>query len=370
MSFYSTTVDTSVRNSSHTIIVELVGEGASVLDVGCASGYLGTGLIARGCEVSGVELDPEDAARAREVLREVEVADLNDTVLDDLFEPASFDRVVFGDVLEHLLDPGRAVRSATRLLKPGGALVISVPNVAHGSLRLALLQGRWDYTDTGLLDRTHVSFFTYDSLMAMLHDEGLVVTDLRATVFDALGTEVAVDAAQLPPGTVDWVRSQPYADVFQFVLSASPAAEVAGEEVTEVTPAEDLPAPDDGFAEEGERVRTAVATLTDPDSAASELLDLRHRLLVARDHAIGQEARLGVLRADALRVQETLDFLNDELRKSHEDAHHAHTEWGRAQQRIHQLQTQLAGGVVGQIRSAGGRVLRGARSAARRGRDV
>jgi 2-polyprenyl-3-methyl-5-hydroxy-6-metoxy-1,4-benzoquinol methylase len=369
VSFYSTTVDTSVRNSSHTLIVEMVGEGARVLDVGCASGYLGTGLIAHGCEVSGVEIDPEDAEKARAVLREVKVANLNESVLDDLFEPASFDRVVFGDVLEHLLDPARAVRSAARLLRPGGAVVISVPNVAHGSLRLALLQGRWDYTDTGLLDRTHVSFFTYDSLMAMLHDEGLVVTDLRATVFDALATEVELDSAQVPPGTVDWVRAQPYAEVFQFVLSASPAAEVDGPEATVVVPAEDVPVPDDGFAEEGDRVRTALASLSDPDSAASELLELRHRLLVARDHAIGQEAQLGLLRSDAQQSQETLDFLNDELRKSHEDAHHAHTEWGRAQQRIGQLEAQLAGGFLGQARSAGGRVLRGARAAARRARN-
>ncbi len=357
MSFYKTTVDTRVRNSSHTIIVDLVGEDVSVLDVGCASGYLGTGLMARGCEVSGVEIDPEDAEKAREVLREVKVANLNDTTLDELFEPASFDRVVFGDVLEHLLDPARALRSAVSLLKPGGAVVLSVPNVAHGSVRLALLQGRWDYTDTGLLDRTHVSFFTYESLMATLHAEGLVVTDLRATVFDALGTEVQVDGDALPDVAVDWVRRQPYADVYQFVLSASRADEVDGPEATEVVPAELLPPADDESTERARRAEVARRALDDPASAASELLDLRHRLLTARDHAMGQEAQLGVLRSD-------LAIANEELRKSHEDAKFAHAQWAATIAHAQGLQRIIDGGLPARTVSAAGRVARGARRAA------
>lgn len=357
MSFYKTTVDTRVRNSSHTIIVDLVGEGMSVLDVGCASGYLGAGLIARGCEVSGVELDPEDARKARDVLREVKVANLNDAALDDLFEPASFDRVVFGDVLEHLLDPARALRSAVRLLRPGGAVVLSVPNVAHGSVRLALLQGRWQYTDTGLLDRTHVSFFTYESLMATLHAEGLVVTDLRATVFDALGTEVQVDGEVLPDAVVDWVRHQPYADVYQFVLSASRAEDVSAPEATRITPAELLPPADDEHTERARRLEVARASLEDPASAAAEVLDLRHRMLTARDHAMGQEAQLGVLRSD-------LAIANEELRKSHADAKFAHAEWAATIAHAQRLQQLVDGGLPARTANAAGRVVRGARRAA------
>lgn len=357
MSFYRTTVDTRVRNSSHTIIVDLVGEGATVLDVGCASGYLGTGLMARGCVVDGVELDPADAQLAAEVLRRVEVANLDESSLDDLFEPASFDRVVFGDVLEHLRDPARAVRSAVRLLRPGGSVVLSVPNVAHGSVRLALLQGRWDYSDTGLLDRTHVSFFTHESLLAMLHAEGLVVTDLRATVFDALGTEVAVDGDALPGAVVDWVRHQPYAEVYQFVLSASRADEVTGDEVTTVTPAELLPPAQDEHTERAAAERLAAEVLADPQSVASRLIDMRHQVLTSRDHAIGQEAQLGVLRSD-------LAFANDELRKSHADSKNAHAQWAATIAHAQELQRVIDGGLPARTRHAAGSAARAARQVA------
>ncbi|MEV7972678.1 class I SAM-dependent methyltransferase [Cellulomonas sp. NPDC089187] len=352
MSHYKTTVQTQIRNSSHTIIVDMVGPDADVLDVGCASGYQGAALIERGCRVSGVEIDEADAAEARKVLREVKVADLDRTELDSLFEPGSFDRVIFGDVLEHLRDPERAVRRAMRLLRPGGSVVISVPNVAHGSVRLALLQGSWEYSDTGLLDRTHVSFFTYESLLHMLREAGLTVTDLRATVFDPLATEVPVDQGRLPAGVVSWVRSQPYADVYQFVLTASPSSEVTSPEVTTVSPADILPAPTDDFVAEGELVEAALVAAQDVDSAAAQLLDLRHRLVVARDHAVGQEAELANLREHLAHQQGTLDFLNEELHKSHVDAQGAHAGWARANEEVQALQHKLDSGPAALARRA------------------
>ncbi|WP_263118977.1 class I SAM-dependent methyltransferase [Cellulomonas sp. RIT-PI-Y] len=357
MSHYKTTVHTEVRNSSHTIIVGMVGEGKDVLDVGCASGYQGAALIERGCRVSGVEIDEADAAKAREALGDVRVADLDRTELDSLFEPGSFDRVVFGDVLEHLRDPARAVREAMRLLRPDGALVISVPNVAHGSVRLALLQGEWEYVDTGLLDRTHVSFFTHASLLRMLHEEGLAITDLQATVFDPLDTEVPVDRERLPAGVVDWVRAQPFAEVYQFVATAAPVAAVTGPEPVEVVPAVGLPAPADEFVAEADRVRTALSALDDPESAAAQLLDLRHRLVVARDHAIGQEAELAHAREDIARRAGTHEYVNEELRKSIEDAQRAHAGWADANEQIRRLQEQVDRAAPGLAQRAARRVL-------------
>nr|WP_281728249.1 class I SAM-dependent methyltransferase [Cellulomonas denverensis] len=363
-------MDTSVPNNSHTIIVGLVPEGATVLDVGCASGYLGRGLQQlRGCRVSGVEIDPEDAEKARADLDRVEVANLNDTLLDDLFDPGSFDVVVFGDVLEHVLDPARAVRSATRLLRPGGRIVISVPNVAHGSVRLALLQGRWDYRDTGLLDRTHVSFFTYESLIAMLHGAGLAITELRATVFDALSTEVEVDAQALPVPVVDWVRSQPYSEVYQFVLSASPAAEVDGPEVTEVVPAELLAPADDEHTARAQEQRIALEAVADPQSAAATILRMRHEALIARDHAKGQEAELGVLRAQVAQEKAIAGFLHVELRKSHEDSQHAHAELAKSIAHGQRLQHSLDGGIPSRVRAVAAPFARSARNVVRRARE-
>ena len=102
--------------------------------------------------------------------------------------------IVFGDVLEHLLDPATVLTSSLELLRPGGSIVISIPNVAHGAVRLALLQGRWNYTDTGLLDKTHIRFFTLTPCSRCWSRPGLSVTEFRSTVADPLATEIPVDA--------------------------------------------------------------------------------------------------------------------------------------------------------------------------------
>lgn len=220
MPTYDTTVDTGLANNSHALMIELVGPGGRVLDVGCATGYLGAALKERGSEVAGVELDPEAAARAAEVLDEVVVADLETVDLLEQFGPESFDTVVFGDVLEHLREPHRLLSRATALLRPGGSVVISIPNVGHADVRLALLQGHWRYSDRGLLDRTHVQFFTRSSLMELLSMAGLVAVDVRRTTAPALATELGVDGSALPEGVLDWVLDQPDATTYQFVLRA------------------------------------------------------------------------------------------------------------------------------------------------------
>lgn len=222
MPTYDVAVDLAAENNSHALMLRLVGPDKRVLDVGCATGYLGAALMERGCRVSGVEFDAVAAARATEILDEVLVADLEVVDLVDHFGHGAFDVVVFGDVLEHLRDPVALLRQARRLLDVGGYVVISIPNVAHGSLRLALAQGSWRYTDRGLLDATHVHFFTRSSFLQMLSDAGLAATELMPTTVDALDTEVQVDVDGLPDGLLAWVRAQPDADVYQFVARAVP----------------------------------------------------------------------------------------------------------------------------------------------------
>ncbi|KQR16697.1 hypothetical protein ASF78_04895 [Cellulomonas sp. Leaf334] len=217
---YDTTIDPAADNTSHGLLLSLVGADRRVLDLGCATGYLAEALGANGCTVSGVEYVPEAAEKARPFLEKLVVADLNDFDLVAEFGAGTFDVLVFGDVLEHLLDPVSVLRSAVPLLAPGGSVVISIPNVAHGSLRLALLQGRWRYTDTGLLDRTHIRFFTRRSLLELLASAGLAPVDVRRTTADPLGVEVQIDAAELPAGVVEWLAGQPDADTYQFVVRA------------------------------------------------------------------------------------------------------------------------------------------------------
>ncbi len=289
---YDVVINPAETNTSHGQVLDLVGPGKRVLDIGCWRGDLGRALMEQGCTVSGVELDPDAAAVAAKSFEKVVVADLDRAPFADEFAPASFDAIVLADVLEHLHDPVGVLRAALSLLAPGGEVVISLPNVAHGALRLAHLQGRWDLTDTGLLDRTHIRFFNRERMLDLLEAAGVVLEELRGTIADPLGSEVEV-GDDLPPHVVEWVRSQPDAFVYQFVLRARPrrGEEPVGRRVplTEVVPAD-------------------VVRIRDQHTEQLER-DGRERL-GAQDLVRGLQAEIVTLRVTLKRSREK----NDELR--------------------------------------------------------
>ena len=167
-------------HSSHAVILGRLGEGRGrrALDVGAADGFLAELLTRQGWQVTALERDPEQAAKARGRCHEVIVADL-DSAAPRL--EGFFDAIVYGDVLEHLSDPLPVLVALNRSLAGGGRVIVSVPNVAHLWVRLSLLLGRWDYGDRGILDRTHLRFFTRRSFVRFLGDAGLDLEELVAT---------------------------------------------------------------------------------------------------------------------------------------------------------------------------------------------
>lgn len=207
-------------HTSHAQMVQLIGSNKRVLDVGCSTGYLARVLGALGNTVSGVEYDAAAAKEAEPDLERLVVGDLESLDLVAEFGPGSFEVVVFGDVLEHLRDPTPVLRSARTLLAPGGSVVISVPNIAHGDVRLALLKGRFRYTKLGLLDETHTRFFTRENLDPFLRDAGFVAIDVRRTYAPLFGTEVGVRPEEVDPAVVEQLRADPEAETYQFVLRA------------------------------------------------------------------------------------------------------------------------------------------------------
>ncbi|MEQ9094321.1 MAG: class I SAM-dependent methyltransferase [Miltoncostaeaceae bacterium] len=148
-----------------------------VLDVGCGSGALGAAVMRErpGCEVVGIEWFEDALAHARTRLTDAWRIDLN--AFQELpAGPGTFDAIVCGDVLEHLLDPEHTIGVLRPYLAPGGRLIISVPNVRHWSVVFPLLvHDRFEYTDAGLLDRTHVHLFTVSELALMLGRAGYAV---------------------------------------------------------------------------------------------------------------------------------------------------------------------------------------------------
>jgi SAM-dependent methyltransferase len=166
--------------SSHALIVERLGRGRGrrALDIGAADGALAERLTAEGWDVTAVERDPGLAALARGRCREVVVADL-ERGLPALGGP--FDAAIYGDVIEHLSDPLRALRVLNRAMAPDAVVIVAVPNVAHLWIRLSLLLGRFEYGDRGILDRAHLRFFTRRSFLDMLANAGLRVREVLTT---------------------------------------------------------------------------------------------------------------------------------------------------------------------------------------------
>lgn len=147
------------------------------LDVGCADGVFGHSLFSVGFdEVWGVEPDPACARQAASRLTGVVTAPFPSA---EIAEHAAFDLIVFGDSLEHLQDPWGGLSAARALLRSDGMLILSVPNVAHYSVLLPLLRGRWEYGEAGLLDRTHLRFFTPESIVKAAGAAGLVPECVR-----------------------------------------------------------------------------------------------------------------------------------------------------------------------------------------------
>jgi 2-polyprenyl-3-methyl-5-hydroxy-6-metoxy-1,4-benzoquinol methylase len=155
---------------------------ASVLDIGCGAGAFAATLrsarAGRQFEIWGVELMPEAAALARGIVDQVLVGDAVVRVAE--LPDARFDCVVLNDVLEHLAEPAPLLRQVRRVLRPGGALVASLPNVRYFfNVWDLVAHGRWDYVDEGILDRTHLRFYTRSSLRRLLESEGFAVVRMQ-----------------------------------------------------------------------------------------------------------------------------------------------------------------------------------------------
>jgi methionine biosynthesis protein MetW len=158
------------RWESTGILLSMIPVGARVLDVGCGTGSI-TRLIRdlRGAEVLGIEPNGERARLAGERGLQVVHGVYEDAIVQ---RHGTFDVVLFADVLEHLVDPAATLRAVRGALGDGGRVLASIPNVAHWSVRLSLLAGRFDYQPTGIMDATHLRWFTRAGVERLFRESG------------------------------------------------------------------------------------------------------------------------------------------------------------------------------------------------------
>lgn len=161
--------------SSHMKIVSFLRKfkkRLDILDVGCSKGFIGR-CLHEYHDFYGVDVNPDDLKLARKFYKKLDTVDLD--VGDVPFEEHTFDVVIFGDVLEHLKDPEAVLRLYMQHVREGGYIIISVPNVAHLYVRLKLLFGMFDYQDRGIMDKTHLRFFTRKTIRALVRRVGLSI---------------------------------------------------------------------------------------------------------------------------------------------------------------------------------------------------
>ncbi len=209
-------------------IARWIRPASSVLDIGCGPGILGRYLTeSLNCRVDGVEQNSAAAQLATPWYRRLIMADLEQAALTDLFLGEQYDYIVCADVLEHLRNPGHIVTEAMRLLAADGRFLLSIPNVAYAGLIAELLAGEFRYRPLGLLDETHLRFFTRKSLDRWLSNYGLSICRQESLTLDIAFSEFDRSLDGLSPILKDALLARPDALTYQFIVEAEVASNIA-----------------------------------------------------------------------------------------------------------------------------------------------
>jgi 2-polyprenyl-3-methyl-5-hydroxy-6-metoxy-1,4-benzoquinol methylase len=195
-----------------------------VIDIGCGIGEIAKEYHMRGSPeyYLGVEIVPEDAEIAKQYCSQVMVGNIEEFDTNTWAQLTNYDLWVFGDVLEHLYDPWKVLNKVRAIMPHDGQIACCIPNVQHWSIQARLSIGDWRYAHKGLLDRTHIRFFTRQTIIEMIRGAGFEITEMIPRYIHHPTADKFLDAVEnlsaITGGDPEISRAD--ASVFQYIIKA------------------------------------------------------------------------------------------------------------------------------------------------------
>lgn len=210
-------------NNTMSIMINEITDHSCILEFGPASGRLTKYLKEKKhCNMYIVELDSEAAAIASKYAEQTVIGDIENYEWLKKFQDTRFDYILFADVLEHLYHPQQVLEKCKQLLKPNGYIMVSLPNIAHNSIIIDLLLDRFRYQNTGLLDNTHIRFWTMENIDKMFSELQLYI-DLKTATYTQVGfNEIANSYGDIHNISPSALKTRRRGEVYQYVYKVTP----------------------------------------------------------------------------------------------------------------------------------------------------
>ena len=227
MSKYDFQLDLETKNST-SVIIKMMKENTDVLEIGPAHGRLTKHLKENmNCSVDIVEIDLEAGNHAKQYARNalvgLEAGNVSADYWFETLQDNKYDYIICADVLEHLHNPDKVLERLKSLLKPDGSILISIPNFTHSSVLVNLFNDIFEYNEIGLLDNTHIHFFTYKSFMKMVKDAGLIPVQEDATFAATYKTELKTKLSDVSGSIAKVIMGKKYSNAYQYLFELKDA---------------------------------------------------------------------------------------------------------------------------------------------------
>ena len=217
---YDFQIDTIKPNTAHGKVLSHIKPGSTVLECGCAAGYMTRFMnVKLRCEVSIVEIDEDAYEKAKQYSERSCRADLMDSQWYWFYQDKRFDYVLFADVLEHLTDPLSVVKKAVNLMKDDGQMIVSIPNICHNDILIRMFYDDFRYTRYGILDEGHLRFCGLNQIEAFFNEAGLKIEQIESVIIQTGSTEQRFVNKEIDSDLMKALRRRQHGEDFQYVIT-------------------------------------------------------------------------------------------------------------------------------------------------------